>query len=83
LCDKNKNNFVVQRYMHNLIVSSMLDEESDAKKRIGNKEKLAFAEFRVLYLKPVKHRTGRRPNLTTSFTPFAATLCHSVVAHHW
>jgi hypothetical protein len=34
---KNKNYFVTQCYMHNLMVSSMVDEESDAKKCIGNK----------------------------------------------
>jgi hypothetical protein len=59
--------------MHNLIISNVLDEESDAKKYVGNKEKLPFVEFRVLYLRPIKHRTGRRPNMKTSFTPFAAT----------
>jgi len=59
--------------MHNLIISNVLNEESDAKKHAGSKEKLAFAEFRVLYLRPVKYRTGRRPNMKTSFIPFAAT----------
>jgi hypothetical protein len=81
----NKNYLVIQCSMHNLIISNVLVEESDAKKHIGSKEKLAFAEFRVLYLRPVKHRTGCRPNMKTSFTPFAATcyvtlsLCSSLV----
>jgi hypothetical protein len=70
---KNKNYFVIQCFMHSLIISSVLDEESDAKKHVGSKEKLAFAEFRVLYLRLVKHRTGCRPNVKISFTPFAAT----------
>ena len=70
---KNKNYFVIQCFMHNLIISNVLDEESGAKKYAGSKEKLAFAEFRVLYFRPVKHRTGRRKNMKTSFTPFAAT----------
>ena len=43
---KNKNYFVIQCFMHNLIISNVLDEESDAKKQVGSKEKLAFAEFR-------------------------------------
>jgi hypothetical protein len=72
-CYKNKNNFVIQCFMHNLIISNVLNEESDAKKHVGSKEKLAFAEFRVLYLWLVKHRTGHRPNMKTSFIPFAAT----------
>jgi len=69
---KNKNYFVIQCFMHNLIISNMQGAESDAKEH-GSKEKLAFAEFRALYLRHVKHRTGRRPNMETSFTPFAAT----------
>jgi len=65
--------------MYNVIIINVLDEESDAKKHIGSKEKLAFAELRVLYLRLVKHRAGCRQNMKTKNR--LHTFCRNILCH--
>jgi len=69
---KNKNYFVIQYLMHNLIISNVLDEDSDAKKHIGSKEKLAFAEFKAC-------QTQNRSQ--AKYENQLHTFCHNILCH--